>query len=80
MIKCYKDSFGTKKWFNSKGQLHRVDGPAVEYIDGYKVWFRKDRVHRLKGPAIEYHDGTRAWYYYGKFIECNSQEDFIKII
>lgn len=28
----------TKKWYKN-GKLHRDDGPAVEYSDGYKEWF-----------------------------------------
>jgi hypothetical protein len=33
------NEFGTKKWFNDKGELHRVDGPAVEYPEGSKSWY-----------------------------------------
>jgi hypothetical protein len=29
--------YGTKYWWLN-GKLHRVDGPAVEYVDGYKEW------------------------------------------
>jgi hypothetical protein len=28
------DEFGTTFWFNSQGQLHRENGPAIEYGDG----------------------------------------------
>ena len=31
------DSYGTKRWYQN-GQLHREDGPAVEYADGTKSW------------------------------------------
>jgi hypothetical protein len=24
------DSDGNKRWYNSKGELHRLDGPAIE--------------------------------------------------
>ena len=30
------DKLGIKRWLNDKGQLHREDGPAVEYTDGSK--------------------------------------------
>ena len=33
------DSDGTKKWFNKQGQIHREDGPAVEYNNGDKSWW-----------------------------------------
>jgi len=26
------DSDGTKRWKNKEGQLHRTDGPAVEWV------------------------------------------------
>ena len=26
-------------WRNQEGQLHREDGPAVEYADGSKEWW-----------------------------------------
>lgn len=29
---------GTKMWWVD-GQLHRLDGPAVEYADGSKEWY-----------------------------------------
>jgi len=31
-------SDGNRYWFNSKGLLHREDGPAMEHTDGYKKW------------------------------------------
>jgi len=30
---------GTKRWYNTKDQLHRTDGPAIERADGYKEWY-----------------------------------------
>ena len=55
-------SKGTKRWFNLEGQLDRLDGPAVEWADGYKAWYKDDLLHRLDGPAVEYADGTNIWY------------------
>jgi hypothetical protein len=26
-------------WSNDKDQLHRLDGPAIEYTDGHKAWY-----------------------------------------
>ena len=49
-------------WYNDKEQLHRLDGPAVEYADGAKVWYVEDKRHRLDGPAVEYADGSKTWY------------------
>ena len=35
-VKVYPD--GTKMWYLN-GQLHREDGPAIEYADGSKAWY-----------------------------------------
>ena len=32
------DSNGTKRWYLNN-QLHRTDGPAIEYYNGYKYWY-----------------------------------------
>ena len=36
---------GNKYW-HLNGELHREDGPAVEYSDGTKVWYLNDKRHR----------------------------------
>ena len=53
---------GTKEWHNEKGQLHREDGPAVEWINGDKEWWINDRLYRKSGPAIEYANGNKEWW------------------
>jgi hypothetical protein len=54
---------------NEKGELHRVDGPAVEGAAGYQAWYLNGKLHRVDGPAFVYTDGSRAWYLNGKFIK-----------
>ena len=44
------------------GQLHREDGPAVEYADGAKAWYLNGQLHRTDGPAVEHADGGKTWY------------------
>lgn len=56
---------GTRFWY-FEGELHRQDGPAVEYSDGTKFWYRNGKRHREDGPAIEYSNGTKIWYLEGK--------------
>ena len=56
---------GAIHWYNQEGQYHREDGPAAEYADGTKHWFKNDRYHREDGPAIEYANGTKSWYLEG---------------
>ena len=52
---------GTRRYYNHVGQLHRDDGPAIEYSGGAKYWYRNGEVHREDGPAVIYHNGTRKW-------------------
>jgi len=48
------------------GKYHRLDGPAVEYVDGEKQWWQNGEIHRLDGPAIEYANGSKLWYQNGE--------------
>ena len=52
---------GTRRYYNHANQLHREDGPAIEYSDGTKCWYRNGKLHREDGPAVIYHNGTRKW-------------------
>ena len=63
------DKNGTKKWYNSQRQLHRDDGPAIEWYDGVKDWYQNGLLHREDGPASEWPDGPYDyWYINGKRI------------
>jgi hypothetical protein len=48
---------------------HRLDGPATEYSDGSKYWYKEGKFHRLNGHAIEWCDGTKEWWIEGKFVK-----------
>ena len=37
--KKFIDEYGTVRYFNSKADYHRTDGPSVEYLDGTKEWY-----------------------------------------
>ena len=56
----YKDGT-TSEIRDSSKVLHRTDGPAVEYINGDKLWYVDDRLHRVDGPAVE-SDGDKFWW------------------
>ena len=60
------DENGTKRWCNSKGKLHRKDGPALEFTDGSKYWCINGKCHREDGPSIENADGLKYWFIDGK--------------
>jgi len=61
------DAYGTTSWFKPGTQtLHRLDGPAVEDVNGHKAWYHNGQLHRLDGPAVEDVNGHKAWYHNGQ--------------
>ena len=62
-METFKD--GTKYWWLN-GNLHREDGPAVEWSNGSKEWRLNGKRHREDGPAVERSNGNRLWYLNGK--------------
>ena len=69
------DANGNKRWRLPNGDLHRLDGPAIEYIDGSTRWYVNGELHRLDGPAVDIVGGYKSWYIYG---EQYNFLDFIK--
>ena len=63
------DVYDTRRYYNSAGQLHREDGPAIEWPNGSKEWCQNGLRHRTDGPAIEWADGDCWWFLFG--IRCN---------
>lgn len=57
--------FGTTRYRNSDGQLHRIDGPALEWYSGTQEWYKNGVLHRTDGPAIEFYDGSNEWHLNG---------------
>lgn len=43
------NEYGFTYYYNGKGQLHRLDGPAIEYRDGYKAWY-------VDGKRLSYYE------------------------
>lgn len=64
------------EWYNKDKKLHRDDGPAVEFFDGYKAWWVNGELHREDGPAIVYSNGRCSWWLNGKEVK---KEKFIKL-
>ena len=60
MLKIDED--GCRFWYNKKGKLHRVRGPAVEWPNGTKMWYKNGKKHRIDGPACERNKGMQFWY------------------
>ena len=65
-LECRVDAYGTVRYYNALGELHRAHGPAVIYEDGAHVWYQNGQRHRVDGPAIENADGYRAWFINGE--------------
>lgn len=63
-VKVYKDR---TVWCNSEDQIHREDGPAIEYTNGDKYWYINGDAHREDGPAIEREGACTAWLMNGLF-------------
>ena len=55
------DTRGTRWYYNSANQLHRENGPAVEWSNGTKSWYQNGLRHRTDGPAIECPDNSKYW-------------------
>lgn len=45
---------------------HRVDGPAIEYPDGGRLWYVDGVLHRVAGPAIQNVNGRWEWWHEGR--------------
>jgi hypothetical protein len=56
---------GAKYWYLND-ELHREDGPAVEWANGTKAWYLNHRLHREDGPAIERATGRKEWWLNGQ--------------
>jgi hypothetical protein len=61
------DKDGNKAWWLN-GELHRVDGPAIEWHYGTKEWYLNGDLHREDGPAVIYPDGTKLWCLNGEIV------------
>ena len=42
-VVCKVNQFGDKRYYNSEGQRHREDGPAIEYSNGSKFWYLNNK-------------------------------------
>jgi len=67
--KMYINEYGDKEYRDLKNQLHRVNGPAIEWKNGTKFWFKEGGYHRIDGPAIEWSNGYKYWCILNEFLE-----------
>lgn len=64
-IPAIEYSDGTKYWVNSRGIVHRVNGPSITYGE-FQEYYIDGILHRLDGPAIIYSNGSNEWWFYGE--------------
>ena len=60
----YVDALGTVRWYKD-GQLHREDGPAIEYASGKKEWWVN---------GVEYTEELFNKYQLNKKLEATLEE------
>lgn len=78
IIRTFK--IGTVYWLKN-GDLHRDEGPAAIYPDGYRSWYQNGELHRLDGPAVESTDGEGdEWFIEDRQVDCKTQEEFDRLI
>ena len=51
-----------RRKYRVDGILHRENGPAIIWANGYQEWYKEDKLHRLDGPAVIYATGDQEWY------------------
>lgn len=68
ILKVIIDSTGTVYYYNSNNQLHRLDGPAIKYLNYSYQWYKKGKLHRIGGPA--YYNSANNCYSWYKDGEC----------
>jgi len=66
--------WGNVRCWYACGALHREDGPAIEYENGWREWLQYGVLHRDDGPAVESPSGHKVWYEHGEFIKYNWPE------
>ena len=68
---------GTRKYYNSAGQLHCEEGPAIVYPYGRHEWYRNGLRHRTDDPAIEWGCGACEWWIDG--VQYTQQEYYLQL-
>ena len=59
------DEDGSRRYYNTNDELHRTDGPAVEWAAGEQRWYQNGQLHRTDGPAVIRAGGGKEWYQNG---------------
>jgi len=60
--KIYINKYGTKRYKNSKGYYHRLDGPAIEWLNGDKAWYKEGKGHMVQQMNIQMERNIGGYY------------------
>jgi len=54
-------------WMDWNWNIHREeDLPAIEYVNGDRIWYKNGNKHREGNPAVVFKDGHQEWWFEGK--------------
>ena len=67
MIELRIRSIGVKWWIKDR-LSHRVNGPAVVFLTGYRAWWYRGQLHRTDGPARILEDGQVEYWINDKHV------------
>ena len=56
-----------KIWWKD-GLCHRLNGPAVVFLTGYRAWWYRGLLHRTDGPARIFEDGQVEYWINDKHV------------
>lgn len=59
------NSDGSITYYDNHGQLHRLGGPAIIYLDGDIEYWIHGNLHRIGAPAFMTPDGAESWWLHG---------------
>jgi len=59
-----------KEWYKN-GKLHRLNGPAIEYKNGFKKWYRNGILYQECGPKMIYNKHHKKWFINRELLEYN---------
>ena len=74
------NELGTIFYYNDNNKYHREDGPAIEYKNGTKFWYKNGKYHREDGPAIEFANGSKYYYNDIEYSGIKTDEEWIRFV
>lgn len=67
----YKIEYWNRIEYQKFGYFHRLDGPAIHYLNGHDIYYVDGLKHRVNDWAERCGDGTRKWWYEGQLHNPN---------